>query len=186
MTYLYYTVIESSTQYKALLVLDNDGRLCYASLGKLPHALREELVKDFRQIKEYKLKSLSTTTPNKKMEETIQRFKIAFEDPRTLSSEEIPIRIIFGTSLQRKVWDKLLQIPPGSTIQYKELAESLGLPNSSRAIGNCCGANKISLIIPCHRALGKMGKITGYRWGTDIKEYLLKQELGDKYREIVH
>ncbi|EGW35810.1 uncharacterized protein SPAPADRAFT_69943 [Spathaspora passalidarum NRRL Y-27907] len=186
MAYLYYTVIQTSTPYKALLVLDDHGLLCYASLGKHPNVLREELVKDFKSLKEYNLKSLSTIPSNEQIQKTIDGFRKGMDDPRTLNNLNIRTRIIFGTALQKKVWDKLLQIPTGTTMQYKEIAESLNIPNSSRVVGNCCGANKISLVIPCHRALAKNGKITGYRWGLDIKQYLLKQELGDNYNKIVH
>ncbi len=81
-----------------------------------------------------------------------------------------------GTDFQKKAWRALLNIPYGKTISYATQAENIGSPKAVRAIGGANGANPISIIIPCHRVIGKSGKLTGYASGLDIKEYLLNLE----------
>lgn len=81
-----------------------------------------------------------------------------------------------GTPFQRRVWDALREIPRGETRTYGELAASLGMPSAARAVGAACGANRISLLIPCHRAVGAGGRLTGYRWGLPRKSILLEME----------
>jgi methylated-DNA-[protein]-cysteine S-methyltransferase len=78
-----------------------------------------------------------------------------------------------GTPFQQKVWQELLNIPYGETISYGELASRIGNPNGCRAVGMANGKNPISIIIPCHRVIGKDGSLTGYGGGIDIKEKLL-------------
>ncbi|MEZ9232115.1 methylated-DNA--[protein]-cysteine S-methyltransferase [Vibrio amylolyticus] len=81
-----------------------------------------------------------------------------------------------GTDFQQKVWHELCQIPYGESWSYKELAERLGKPTASRAVGMANGKNPISIIVPCHRVIGKSGKLTGYAGGLDAKKKLLKLE----------
>jgi methylated-DNA-[protein]-cysteine S-methyltransferase len=81
-----------------------------------------------------------------------------------------------GTEFQKKVWNKLLEIPFGRTISYMELAKSLGDVKAIRAVGTANGKNKIAIIIPCHRVIGSNGKLTGYAGGLWRKEWLLKHE----------
>ncbi|MEZ8826341.1 methylated-DNA--[protein]-cysteine S-methyltransferase [Vibrio amylolyticus] len=81
-----------------------------------------------------------------------------------------------GTDFQQKVWHELCKIPYGESWSYKELAERLGKPTASRAVGMANGKNPISIIVPCHRVIGKSGKLTGYAGGLDAKKTLLKLE----------
>jgi len=83
-----------------------------------------------------------------------------------------------GTPFQRRVWQELLSIPYGATISYGQLADRLGNPNASRAVGLANGANPISIVIPCHRVIGSNGKLTGYGGGLKNKEWLLALERG--------
>lgn len=83
---------------------------------------------------------------------------------------------IYGTVFQQSVWQALSKIPLGETLSYSALAARIGNPKAVRAVANACGSNKISLLIPCHRILGKNGKLTGYRWGIARKETLLRME----------
>lgn len=82
-----------------------------------------------------------------------------------------------GTEFQKRVWNKLLEIPYGETISYFELAHRLGNTKVIRAAGHANGQNPISIIIPCHRVIGKNGKLVGYGGGLHRKEWLLKHEL---------
>ncbi len=85
------------------------------------------------------------------------------------------IKLGSGTPFQRAVWKRLLDIPYGEVITYKELAECIGRPNSARAVGNAVGANPIPIVIPCHRVLAANG-LGGYASGIHIKKDLLKIE----------
>ncbi|MFK5881482.1 MAG: methylated-DNA--[protein]-cysteine S-methyltransferase [Sulfurospirillum sp.] len=81
-----------------------------------------------------------------------------------------------GTEFQKSAWKTLIDIPYGETISYEEQAKRAGHQKAIRAIGGANGANPIAIIIPCHRVIGKSGKLTGYASGLDIKQYLLKLE----------
>ena len=81
-----------------------------------------------------------------------------------------------GTPFQRAVWDALRGIAPGETRSYAELARAIGRANAVRAVGAANGANRIALLIPCHRVIGADGKLTGYAGGLARKRRLLELE----------
>jgi len=81
-----------------------------------------------------------------------------------------------GTEFQRNVWRRLREIPFGETISYGELARRIGNPQASRAVGAANGSNPIPIVIPCHRVIGKNGKLTGFGGGLPVKEALLALE----------
>ncbi|MGL4859235.1 MAG: methylated-DNA--[protein]-cysteine S-methyltransferase [Enterobacteriaceae bacterium] len=81
-----------------------------------------------------------------------------------------------GTPFQQQVWQQLRQIPCGVTWSYRQLAERIGSPRYSRAVGAANGRNPIAIIIPCHRVIGSSGKLVGYAGGVDNKQWLLELE----------
>jgi AraC family transcriptional regulator of adaptative response/methylated-DNA-[protein]-cysteine methyltransferase len=81
-----------------------------------------------------------------------------------------------ATAFQRRVWQGLLAIPPGETRSYGELADELGAPGASRAVGSACANNPVALVIPCHRVTRADGGLGGYRWGVAAKKALLERE----------
>ncbi len=81
-----------------------------------------------------------------------------------------------GTPFQQAVWDQLDQIPYGETRTYGEIAAALGKPGAARAVGAACRANPLWIILPCHRVLGAKGQLTGYAYGTEVKQALLELE----------
>jgi len=83
---------------------------------------------------------------------------------------------IRATAFQRRVWQELQRIPLGETRSYGEIARSLGNAGASSAVGRACATNPIPLIVPCHRARGQNGALTGYRWGIKRKAALLERE----------
>ncbi|MFF7486104.1 methylated-DNA--[protein]-cysteine S-methyltransferase [Streptomyces luteogriseus] len=83
-----------------------------------------------------------------------------------------------GTPFQRAVWDELRRIPYGETRTYGQLADSLGTPTASRAVGLANGRNPIGIIVPCHRVIGANGGLTGYGGGLERKQRLLDFERG--------
>lgn len=83
---------------------------------------------------------------------------------------------LHGTNFQIQVWQALLKIPTGSTVSYQDVADALGDPKASRAVGTAVGYNPISLLIPCHRVIQKSGIVENYMWGTRRKKILLGLE----------
>lgn len=81
-----------------------------------------------------------------------------------------------GTPFQKKVWNELLKIPYGEVRTYGEIAKAVGCPKGARAVGLACNKNPIIILIPCHRVVGKNGKLTGYACGIDVKEKFLSLE----------
>jgi AraC family transcriptional regulator of adaptative response/methylated-DNA-[protein]-cysteine methyltransferase len=99
-------------------------------------------------------------------------------DP-TLWRADQPLRVVMiGTDYQLRVWEALLRIPMGKACTYSSIAERIGAPNASRAVGAAVGANPMSFVVPCHRALGKSGALTGYHWGLTRKRAILGWEAG--------
>jgi len=88
---------------------------------------------------------------------------------------DLPVDVS-GTEFQRAVWRALTEVPYGATRTYGEIARSIGRPGASRAVGRACGANRVALVIPCHRAVRKDGASGGYRWGPATKRALLDRE----------
>lgn len=83
-----------------------------------------------------------------------------------------------GTPFQRLVWDRLLRIPCGETICYEQLANDVDRPGAQRAVGTANGANRIAIVIPCHRVIAKDGGLGGYGGGLGRKRFLLDLERG--------
>jgi len=81
-----------------------------------------------------------------------------------------------GTPFQKQVWKELQRIPFGETISYRQLAERLGRPTATRAVGRANATNPISLVVPCHRVIGADGSLTGFGGGIDVKRSLLLHE----------
>jgi methylated-DNA-[protein]-cysteine S-methyltransferase len=88
---------------------------------------------------------------------------------------EVPLKLT-GTPFQQRVWRELVRIPFGTTITYAQLAQRIGCPTASRAVGRANGRNPISIIVPCHRVVGANGTLTGYAGGLDKKQWLLDWE----------
>jgi methylated-DNA-[protein]-cysteine S-methyltransferase len=81
-----------------------------------------------------------------------------------------------GDGFQRRVWDRLAEIPYGETTTYGEIARELGDPTLARAVGAAVGHNPLAMIVPCHRVVGKDGRLTGYAGGLERKRLLLELE----------
>lgn len=82
-----------------------------------------------------------------------------------------------GTAFQQEVWKTLMTIPVGRTRSYQQQANKINKPNAVRAVANANGANRIAIIIPCHRVIGSDGQLTGYGGGVWRKQWLLEHEL---------
>ncbi len=89
---------------------------------------------------------------------------------------DLPITLQGGDEFQRRVWAMLDEIPRGETTTYGELAERLGDKQLAQLVGQAVGRNPVSIIVPCHRVVGKDGKLTGYAGGLKRKQFLLDLE----------
>jgi AraC family transcriptional regulator, regulatory protein of adaptative response / methylated-DNA-[protein]-cysteine methyltransferase len=99
-------------------------------------------------------------------------------DP-TLWRPDEPLRVVLiGTDFEVRVWETLLKIPMGRAVCYSDIASRIRAPKASRAVGAAVGKNPISFVVPCHRALGKGGALTGYHWGITRKQAMLGWEAG--------
>ncbi len=107
------------------------------------------------------------------LSQTRQQLDDYFSHQRTRF--ELPIHFA-GTEFQNAAWNALLKVPYGETRSYAQQAELIDNPKAVRAIGRANGLNPISIIVPCHRIIGKSGKLTGYASGLNDKAYLLELE----------
>ncbi len=91
--------------------------------------------------------------------------------------DTLPVKTT-GTPFQREVWHALRTIPCGTTISYSQLAQQIGRPTATRAVGLANGSNPVGVIVPCHRVIGANGSLTGYGGGMHRKRWLLDHECG--------
>ena len=114
-----------------------------------------------------------THTSQKTLEDAIIQLQEYFEGKR----KQFTIRLNpQGTNFQQKVWQKLLEIPFGTTISYQQLSNQLGDSKAIRAVANANSKNPLWIIIPCHRVIGSDGSLTGYAGGLWRKKWLLEHE----------
>jgi AraC family transcriptional regulator of adaptative response/methylated-DNA-[protein]-cysteine methyltransferase len=137
-----------------------------------------------RRILEKQLKKLKATLKTELLpghspyfDQLNQQLNEYFESKR--KEFNLPL-VLTGTLFQKKVWNELQKIPYGTTRSYGEQAKRLGQREAVRAVARANGANKIAIIIPCHRVIGSNGKLIGYGGGLWRKQYLLNLELQNK------
>ena len=122
---------------------------------------------------------LATYLPD---ESTTYAYAARVFDPARWQSDR-PLKIVMiGTDFQVRVWQALLDVPMGEACRYGDLAKVVGSPKGSRAVGAAVGANPLSFVVPCHRAVGSTGALTGYHWGLTRKRAILGWEVGQTLR----
>ncbi len=156
--------IADSTLGKVLVAATDKG-LCALFLDNDARVLRRELAARFPKAE--------IAAGDAAFAKTVARVVEIVEQPRR--GTKLPLDVL-GTAFQQRVWEGLRRIPAGETISYAELARRIGAPKAVRAVGTACGANPVSVIIPCHRVVATDGKLTGYRWGVERKRELLTRE----------
>ena len=85
-----------------------------------------------------------------------------------------------ATAFQWRVWRALQNIPAGETRSYSDIAREIGHPTAVRGVARACASNPVCVVVPCHRVIAKDGRLGGYRWGTERKERLLRQEANSR------
>jgi AraC family transcriptional regulator of adaptative response/methylated-DNA-[protein]-cysteine methyltransferase len=149
----------------SILVASSARGVCAISLGDDPDALVRDLQDQFPRA--------MLVGADEAYERVVARV-IGFVDaPRTGLDLPLDVR---GTAFQQRVWHALREIPAGSTATYQEIAARIGAPKAVRAVAGACAANHLAVAIPCHRVIRTDGSLSGYRWGVERKQQLLKRE----------
>jgi methylated-DNA-[protein]-cysteine S-methyltransferase len=152
-------------------------KIIASPVGKLKVVASENglaaILWDHDDPKRVRLGDLSEHTNHPILRQTERQLGEYFAGRRT----EFTVALdMVGTPFQKKVWEALLTIPFGETRTYADIARQIGNPKASRAMGAANGRNPVSIIVPCHRAIGSNGALTGYAGGLDAKHYLLTLE----------
>lgn len=161
-----YTIVNSPLG--RMIVAATQRGLCFVGFGSDDGRLESELRKDYPAAEVRRDRSFSEWVDS--ILETLKG-----QAPRP----DLPLDVR-GTAFQQQVWGALRSIPSGQTKTYGEIAEQLGKPGAARAVGRACAMNHVPIVIPCHRAVGSGGSLTGFRWGLSRKELLLAQESEDR------
>lgn len=149
----------------AILVAASESGLCAVLLGDAPEPLLRELERLFP--------AAGLVGGDAEFETWMARVIGFVESPRTGLDLPLDLR---GSSFRIRVWQALQAIPPGTRLSYAELACRLGMPRAVRAVASACAANRLAVVIPCHRVVRNDGGLAGYRWGIARKAALLARE----------
>lgn len=107
------------------------------------------------------------------LDETIGKLAAMIDHPESDADLALDLQ---GSDFECRVWNALREIPVGTTTTYGEIAARLDMPRQAREVGEACAANRLAVIVPCHRVVKKDGSISGYRWGVRRKRKLLERE----------
>ena len=160
-------VIPLPARFGKLLVRYRDGKVMGARL----------LRKDRKSTQPGRSRA-APATRNRKLERKLRAdFRAYFFGKRVAFDYDVDTETF--TPFQRAVWAAMREIPYGETRSYQWIAERIGKPRGSRAVGNACGKNPLLIIQPCHRVVGSGGKLGGFSAGLDLKKALLRLEGAD-------
>ena len=140
--------------------------ICFVNLSKISEAKFKSLL-----IKKFRKKPIRD---DEKLKSVINELLDYFNDNKVDFKSLLDLRV--GTVFQRKIWNKISEIPYGELRSYKWIASEIGNINAVRAVGNAVGKNPVPPIIPCHRVIRTDGKLGGFSSGIPLKKWLLKLE----------
>jgi len=155
----------ADTSLGALLVAVTDRGLCKIDLADQARTVEESLHDEFHAADICR----DDTALAPVVDDVVARI-----DGRT-PTIDLPLDVR-GTAFQRAVWEELRRIPAGETRTYAEVAEAIGAPRASRAVGSACGANPVPIVVPCHRVVPSAGGVGNYGLGPHRKKELLRRE----------
>ena len=174
-----YTIADSP--FGRMLVAVTARGICALSVYESDEWQESELRRDFSEAKITRETEIAGNDGSARAAaETVLRY-LRGETARC----EVPLDVR-GTPFQLSVWRELCAIPDGATRSYGEIAARIGRPSAARAVGHANGSNPVSILIPCHRAIGANGKLIGYRWGLEIKRKLLAFEQARAGGTLLH
>ena len=137
---------------------------------------RKKLESEFKDLAK-RFNAAIVPGTNSHLKQLQQEISEYFEGKRKIFTIALDVS---GTEFQKSVWDILRKIPYGQTISYQQQAIRLNNPKAVRAVASANGSNRIAIVIPCHRVIGKNGKLTGYAGGLERKRWLLDLETSDE------
>ena len=147
--------------------------LCAVTLGDDDHALLGALRREFPQAELARVDA----GRDEWLAAVVARVARQFNGGTgAAAAPALPPLDITATAFQWRVWEALTRIPAGESRSYAEIARAVGEPHAARAVGRACGANKLALIVPCHRVVRADGTPGGWRWGAARKQTLLERE----------
>ena len=149
----------------SILVARSEKGVCAILLGDDPNVLLRDLQDRFPQAK--------LIGGDAGFEELVAGVVGLVEAPGIGLDLPLDVR---GTAFQQRVWTALRDIPAGTTVTYREIANRIGAPKSARAVAGACAANALAVAIPCHRVVRNDGSLSGYRWGIERKRALIERE----------
>jgi AraC family transcriptional regulator of adaptative response/methylated-DNA-[protein]-cysteine methyltransferase len=152
-----------------VLVAATERGICAVFLGDSESKLLGELRADFPAAKLVP----GDASMKSRVEAVLAR--LDGRKPTSLLARDLAFDIR-ATAFQWQVWKALTEIPAGQTMTYGQIAAAIGHPGAARAVGRACATNPVSIVVPCHRAIGSSGSLTGYRWGVERKKKLLERE----------
>jgi AraC family transcriptional regulator of adaptative response/methylated-DNA-[protein]-cysteine methyltransferase len=163
-----YTIVASP--FGRLLVAVTDRGVCAVTLGDSDDALARSLRQQFPRAEISRVDAGA----DEWLAGLVARVAARVARPGETSGE-VPLDLR-GTAFQWRVWQALLAIPPGETRSYQQLARAVGRPRAVRAVAGACAANRVAVVVPCHRVIRGDGSLGGYRWGLPRKAKLLARE----------
>jgi AraC family transcriptional regulator of adaptative response/methylated-DNA-[protein]-cysteine methyltransferase len=153
----------------SVLMAASSRGVCAVSLGDDPGALMHELHREFPGA------DLTEAPASAELLRWMEALELHLE--RRGPRPELPLDLR-GTALQMSVWNFLMSTAEGEVLSYGALARAVGSPRAVRAVASACGANRVAVLVPCHRVLRGDGGLGGYRWGLERKQALLEGERG--------
>jgi AraC family transcriptional regulator of adaptative response/methylated-DNA-[protein]-cysteine methyltransferase len=163
------------TSLGLLLMAATDRGVCFAQFGTSEAALTRQLAAEFPSA----TLVASTMSTSPELDAWIDAFDAHVKGSAPRPDLPLDLR---GTAFQIKVWRFLLKIPAGEVVSYTEVADGIGAPSAVRAAASACGANRVAVLVPCHRVLRSDGGLGGYRWGLERKRALLDHERAERAR----
>jgi AraC family transcriptional regulator of adaptative response/methylated-DNA-[protein]-cysteine methyltransferase len=153
----------------SLVMAATNRGICFAQFGSSKEMLVKQLQEEFPKASIAE----SCMSDSPELDAWIQAFDahIAGTGPRP----ELPLDLR-GTAFQVRVWRFLLGVPEGAVVSYGEVAQGIGSPKAVRAAASACAANRVAVLVPCHRVLRGDGGLGGYRWGLERKRALIDAE----------
>ena len=148
-----------------LLVARTAKGVCAVAFGDDEKTLREDLFKEY--------KNAAVSEDNADLKDYVQA--VLANLAGTSKTLDLPLDLQ-ATAFQMRVWSELRKIPYGETVSYTDVAEKLGNKRAVRAVATACASNRVALVVPCHRVVGKGGALSGYRWGVERKKAILEKE----------
>ncbi len=148
-----------------MLVAATGRGLCAVRFGESATELERKLREEFH--------AASLNRDDAGMRRYVEALAAAMRGENTTIDLPLDVR---ATAFQMKVWEKLRQIPRGETRSYSQIAREIGEPTAVRAVARACATNPVAIVVPCHRVVRSDGDTSGYRWGVERKEKLLRAE----------